>query len=173
MKNGIKNLLKQGILVLVLPLMAFTIAHKFYISVTNVGYSETDDALQITTRIFIDDFEDLLQKRYGFKAKLDTDKELELTDEYIEKYLSTKFVVTINGEVKKFDFLGKEYEDDIMICYLEITNIDFPSIKTIALTNEILMDLFDDQKNLVHFKIKGKKTSFVLIKENNKGMLNL
>ena len=173
MKKGLKNFLKKGILLLVLPLIAFNVAHKFYISVTNIGYSETDDALQITTRIFIDDFKDLMQERYGFDAKLNSDNESKLTDEYIEKYLRTKFLVSINGEAKAFDFLGKEYEDDIMICYLEITNIDFPNIKTIELTNEVLMDLFDEQKNLVHFKIKGKKTSFVLIKANNKGMLNL
>ncbi len=165
--------MKKGVLVLVLPLIAFSVAHKFYISVTNVGYSERDDALQITTRIFIDDFEELLLQRYGFEAKLATDKESREADEYIEKYLRTKFVIAINGEPQAFDFLGKGYEDDIMICYLEIANIDFPNIKTIALTNEVLTDLFEEQKNLVHFKIKGKKTSFVLIKENNKGMLNL
>jgi hypothetical protein len=35
------------------------------------------------------------------------------------------------------------------------------------------MDLYEEQKNIIHFKIKGKKKSFVLIRESNKGMLNL
>jgi len=35
------------------------------------------------------------------------------------------------------------------------------------------MDLFEEQKNILHFKIKDQKKSFVLIRENNKGMLNL
>ena len=42
-----------------------------------------------------------------------------------------------------------------------------------SVQNEILTDLFDEQKNIVHVKWKENKKSFVLIRENNKGMLNL
>ena len=38
--------LKKSILILVLPLYAFTIVHKYYLSVTNIAYIEKDDALQ-------------------------------------------------------------------------------------------------------------------------------
>ena len=49
-------------------LLSFASTHKFYVSVTNVVYSEKEDALQITSRIFIDDLEKLLEERYGIKA---------------------------------------------------------------------------------------------------------
>ena len=164
---------KKCLLLLLLPLFAFTVAHKFYVSVTNVGYSEKEDALQITTRIFIDDFERVLEERYGVKTFLTTDKESNLADEYIEKYLRTKFVVEINGGNKSYVFLGKKYDNDVMICYLEIPEIDFPNLQSIAIQNEVLTDLFDEQQNIIHFKIKDKRKSFVLVRENNKGMLNL
>ncbi|MEX0291236.1 MAG: DUF6702 family protein [Flavobacteriaceae bacterium] len=166
------NTLKKSLFFLVLPLLAFT-AHKFYVSVTNINYSEKDDALQMTTRIFIDDFEKVLQERYDFKASLATEEESELADAYIEKYLNTKFVIKVNGENKRYTFLGKKYDADVMICYLELNKIDFPKLNSIEVQNEILTDLFEEQQNVVHFKLKDKKKSFVLVKENNKGMLNL
>ena len=79
--------LKKALLILLIPLFAFTTAHKFYVSVTNVGYSEKNDALQITSRVFIDDLDQLLKERYDIDAKLSTDAESELSDEYLEKYL--------------------------------------------------------------------------------------
>lgn len=158
---------------MVLPLLAFSGIHKFYVSVTNIHYSEKDEAIQMTSRIFIDDFENVLVARYGIEAHLASDTENKLAEEYIEKYLKTKFLVYINGEQRTYDFLGKKYDNDVMICYLEIPKVAKDEIKSITVQNEILTDIFEEQQNVVHFKIMGKKKSYVLIKENNKGMLNL
>lgn len=167
------NYLKKSLFLLILPLVAFTVAHKFYVSVTNISYSEKDRSLQITSRIFIDDFENVLLERYGIEARLATDKESKQASAYLEKYLRTKFLMFIDGEQIQYNFLGKKYDNDIMICYLEIPEVTIEKIKSIAVQNELLTDLNDEQKNVVHFKIKGKKKSFVLMRDNNKGMLNL
>lgn len=155
-----------------LLLLSFTTAHKFYLSVTNMVYSEKNDSFQITSRIFIDDMEQVLEERYGIKAELGTANEANISNAYIEKYFKTKFVVELNGEIGKYSFLGKKYEDDVVICYLELTDINFSDLQSISIQNEILTDLFEEQQNVVHLKWKEQKKSFVLIKENNKGMLN-
>ncbi len=165
--------LKKGFLILLLPLMAFTVAHKFYLTVTHVGYSEKDDALQITTRIFIDDIEKVIEARYALKMNMATESESPLVDEYLEKYLRTKMVIELNGAVKEYNFLGKEYDDDMVVCYMEIPKIGLDSIKTIQIQDEVLTDLFDAQQNVVHFNIKDLRKSMVLLKSNTKGMLNL
>ena len=72
-----------------------------------------------------------------------------------------------------YNFIGKKYDNDVVILYIEVPEVGFNALKTISIENDILTDLFEEQKNLVHFKWKGKKKSFVLIRENNKGMLNL
>lgn len=171
--NGTMKKLKKYLIFLILPLFAFAAAHKFYVSVTNVNYSEKDKAIQITSRIFIDDFEKLLLERYDIVAKLATANESQLAEEFIEKYLRAKLVVEINGTTVSYDFIGKKYDTDVMICYIEIPKIDLAKIQTIQIENEILTDLFDEQKNVVHFKIDGRKKSFVLVKSDTKGMLNL
>jgi hypothetical protein len=165
--------IKKGLLLLLLPLFAFTIVHKFYVSVTNIEYYEKEDALQITSRLFTDDFEKVLEERYEINAQLATPEELSTADGFIQKYFQARFLVKINGQDVPFQFLGKQFDNDLMICYLEIPRIKLEQVKSIEIQNELLMDLFEEQKNILHFKIKDQKKSFVLIRENNKGMLNL
>jgi len=167
------KILRPLLLFLILPLFAFAVAHKFYISVTNVDYSEKDEAVQVITRVFIDDMNAVLKERYGISTVLGTDKESVVDKEYLEKYLRTKFLVMINGESMTYDFIGHKYDSDMVICYIEVPNIPLKTLKQIAITNEILTDIYDEQQNVVHMKVNGKKKSHVLVKSSPKGMLNL
>ena len=165
---------RMAILPLVmLLLLSFSSAHKYYVSVTNIAYSEDDKAFQVTSRVFIDDLDRLLKERYGIEAKLATPNESKLADEYIEKYFMAKFAVELDGKPVQFNFLGKSYDNDMVICYLEIPKVKLSETKSMTIQNEVLMDLFDDQQNIVHVKWNGNKKSFMLIRQNNKGMLNL
>jgi hypothetical protein len=168
------NFLRSSLLFLALLfLTSFSGAHKFYVSVTNINYSEEEDALQITSRIFIDDLERVLEERYEINPELATKKEADFADAYIEKYLRAKFSVLLDDAPVSFNFLGKRYDNDVVVCYLEVLDVNLPERSSIAVQNEVLTDLFEEQQNVVHIKWMGKKKSFVLIKENNKGMLNL
>lgn len=169
----IKSLRNISVVALLCLMMSFTVAHKFYVSVTSIKYSEKDSSFQITSRIFIDDLEAVLLERYGVTSKLATPQESKIAEEYIQKYFNTKFVIGINGKKVDYQFLGKVYDNDVILCYLEIPNVKLSDVKTLSVQNEILTDLFDEQQNIVHVKWNGKKKSLILIKENNKGMLNL
>jgi hypothetical protein len=167
------SFLKKSMFLLFLPLIAFTTAHKFYVSVTNITYSEKDKALQITSRIFIDDLERTLEERYDVDLNIATDKESSNTTTYIEKYINTKFNVAVNGAIVPINFIGKKYDNDIVVCYIEVPNVNLSEVKSIEVTNDLLFDMYDEQKNVVHFKLNNDKKSYVLTRSNNKGMLNL
>ncbi|MCG2461209.1 hypothetical protein K8352_10655 [Flavobacteriaceae bacterium F89] len=160
-------------LLLLLPLFAFTSAHKYYVSVTTVNYSQKDDALQITTRIFIDDMDRVLEERYGLKAKLNTPEEDQATDSFIAKYFRAKLLVRVDGKERRCTFLGKRYDTDMVVCYLEIPKAKLAKASSIEIQNELLTDVFEEQQNVVNFKWNGKKKSFLLVKESNKGTLKL
>lgn len=153
--------------------LSHTPPHKFYVSVTNVVYAEADQALQITSRVFIDDLEAVLLERYGVDTDLATPQESAQADAYIEKYFRTKFSVALDGKVVEYKFLGKRYDVDVAVCYMEIAKVQLDSYSRMSVQNEVLTDLFDEQKNVVHIKWAGNKKSFVLIKDDNKGMLKL
>jgi len=167
-----KTTLKRALLLTVLPLLAFTTLHKYYISVTNITYSQKDKAVQIISRVFVEDMELLLKERYDIQANLGTDEESSLTDSYLEKYFNSKFSIHINGEKIAYNFLGKKYEDDLLICYLEIPNVAITELKTLEIQNEVLIDLYEEQQNIVHVKLSTQKKTVILTRESNKGMLN-
>ncbi|WP_417445148.1 DUF6702 family protein [Joostella sp.] len=164
---------KYIVLLLILPLLSFGIYHKFYLSVTDINYAEEDQAIQMISRYFIDDLEKLFKERYGIDAQLKTKEELKNIDSYIEKYLHEKFIVSINGEEVPWNFIGKEYDVDVMKCYLEIPKIKSKKIKSISVESKVLFDVYPEQQNVVHVNINDHKKSFMLIKQNDKAMLKL
>lgn len=162
--------LKYTLIVTLFTLFSFTSVHKYYVSITQIEYVKDKQSLQIISRIFVDDFEKLLRTRYDKTITLNDGEDETKIDSYIKKYLLDKIEIEINDQIKVISFIGKKYDDDIMHCYLEIENI--PSIKSLQIQNKVFYDVFDDQKNIVRTKINGKNKTFVLIPENDKGLLN-
>ncbi|TYB78022.1 peptidase E [Bizionia gelidisalsuginis] len=163
------NTLKKIALLLILPLLAFTAAHKYYVSVTQIDYLEEQESVQIITRIFIDDFENVLRQRYDASLVLNDNIDNALMDNYIEKYVLSRIQISINNSPVTIKYLGKKYTDDIVNCYLEISNVK--NIKSFEIKNEVLFDIFPDQKNIVRTHINSKNKSFILIPQKDKGLL--
>jgi hypothetical protein len=156
-------------LILIIPLFAFGL-HKYYISLTKIDYVEEEKSVQITMRFFIDDIEKTLENRYEIELELATKQENKKANIYLERYIASKFEVIINQNVKLYKFLGKEYENDVVFFYLEITDIEM--INQISIQNRMLFEEFPDQENFVKIDINNFKKTFVLRKENDKEMLN-
>ena len=138
-------------------------AHEFYLSVTEIEYNNEKQSLQIITRVFIDDFEDVLNERYGADLQLSEEAEEGAVAENISKYLKQKLRLQVNGEELQLNYLGKEYDADQLILYIEVE--DLAPFNKIEVTNEILTDLFDDQKNVVHVKVNDKTKSLLLMRQ--------
>ena len=158
-----------GVCFFVVTLSSFSVFHKYYVSNTQIEYVEHKKSVQIITRIFIDDFENVLKERYYEDLSFD-DEDALLIDEYISRYLNEKLKLIINGEHKALFYLGKELELGIAKCYLEIEDVD--QIKTLKVTNQTLFDLFTDQQNIVKLNVNAQKKSFVLTKQNDNAVLN-
>jgi hypothetical protein len=135
------------------------------VSVTQVNYVKEQQSVQIISRIFIDDFENLLRKRFDDNITLAGNDEPQISNTYIETYLKEKIKVKINNENTNIKFIGKEYDGDIMRCYLEIESVK--NINSFEISNEVLFDLFEDQQNIVKTKINSKQKS-VILSSNNK-----
>ncbi|WP_339633177.1 DUF6702 family protein [Bizionia echini] len=164
------KLIKYLFVLAVVSLMAFTSAHKYYVSITQVEYVKNKQSVQIITRIFVDDLERLIRMRYDETVTLAAIDESEKVNGYIGKYIGEKMIITINGKQSNMKFLGKEYENDIVYCYFEIEQV--ASIQSFEIQNQVLFDVFPEQKNIVRTEINDESKSFILIKQNDKGLLN-
>lgn len=151
-------------------LTAFTTAHKFYVSVTEIEHNKEAESLQIISRVFIDDFENVLNLRYGQDLTLDSKAETPGAEAYIKKYLESKLTIKVNGKSAAINYLGKEYENDMLVFYIEAPGVG--NVKNILVGNTVLMDMFEEQKNLVHVKVLGKTKSMVLVAGREENTLN-
>jgi len=148
----------------------FFFLHPIHISVSEINYSEKDKALQITSRIFIDDLElairaqrnepemDLLEPKNGLS-----------TEKLVTNYVNIHLGIKLDGKTQKLTFLGIEREDPALICYIEIENIK--KFKTIEVRNDIIMEIHEDQSNIVHVTYKDPIKSMRLTRNNPEGSI--
>ncbi|CDF80506.1 conserved hypothetical protein [Formosa agariphila KMM 3901] len=162
---------KYYLLLVLIPLLAFTSAHKYYVSISEIQYVKEQQSVQIISRIFIDDLEKLVRQRYDESITLAIKNESEKVDFYLEKYFKEKFHIQINGTAVQLKFIGKEYDNDIAICYIEIPRIE--TISEFEITNKLLFDVFEEQQNVVRLDINDTQKSFILTYHNDTGVLKL
>ena len=84
-------------------LCAMTV-HEYYVAVFQIEHVAQKKQLQITARIFIDDLDAEISKKYNRKFYLCTSKEIEGTDEFLRKYFAEKFHISINGKAQSIKF---------------------------------------------------------------------
>ncbi|GAA4281385.1 DUF6702 family protein [Gaetbulibacter aestuarii] len=164
------NYIKVVFLGLFFTLSSFTVFHKYYVSVTQVNYVPEEKAVQIISRLFVDDIERALQNNYNDTLVIAGKNEPEIVNTYLKKYFNSRFSVKINGQSSNINFIGKEYDGDIMKCYLEIPNVS--QVYSFEITDAILFDIDDSQKNIIKTNINGKQKSFILDTDSKKKVLN-
>lgn len=161
-------------ILLFFALCQVAVNHEFHLSNTEIRYNVEESALQITSRIFIDDLESALAAKGKEGLFICTEKESPDAETFIAAYLDNNLLITVDGTVQKFNFLGKEVSDDLQAvwCYMEIQNIQCNDAITVE--NNVLLEIFDDQKNIVRLNLdSGKKAMFILENNKNSGTLQL
>ncbi len=142
--------------------------HEFHLSKCTIDYKEEEASLQISLHIFIDDLELALQERGADKLFIGTEKEIEDADLFLSKYLKERLALEINGKLnEEAIYLGKETSEDLLAvwCYLEIKGIK--KLKSINVKNQILQELFDDQKNITRIIGPNKDQTYFMSQIGN------
>ena len=147
---------------------SFTV-HKFFVALYQVNYVRQKKMLQITARIFVDDLNAAIGKKYTKKVNLGSEKETGEDLILLKKYLSEKLVIKVNGQTKSMLFLSKELEGDILICYLSVKDIS--KINAIETYNSMIVEGNNEQQNIMHFNVNGVKNSILFTESTSKGML--
>jgi len=161
--------LKFFTLLLFIPLLAFTL-HKYYVSLCEIEYVEEQKSIQITLGMFIDDFEVTLNKTNDTILNLATKDEVKNIDKYYKSYLNKHFKIIVNNKLQAYNYIGKEYDGDLVRFYLEIMNIEH--INSIEVINNCLFEEFEDQENIVKIRANSTNKTFYLNRKNDKGLLN-
>jgi len=163
-----KHLFYTLIAILFLALTSFEI-HKFYVSIYQINYASEKKMLQITSRLFVDDLNAVLYKRYNKKTFLGEKNESQEDVNLMKKYILDNFILKVNGQLKPINYLSKEMEGNVIVCYYNIK--DIPKIKTLEVKNSALIELNSEQQNIIQSTIYGEKQSLLLSDGTLSGML--
>ncbi|MBZ4190353.1 hypothetical protein K7B07_15680 [Niabella sp. 3A5MI-3] len=132
--------------------------HPFHVSASEIEYNSKQQRLEISTKIFTDDFEAILSRVYktpvdfsnkALKAKMDT---------LVTRYLTTHLSIQSNGRAQQLKLFGWEIDHEAVYVYTVVTNASL-NTGNILVENTILYDLFSDQMNIVHFIVDGTRKS--------------
>lgn len=143
--------------------------HKFYVSIYQINYVPQKKMIQITSRIFIDDMNDALEKKYHKKTFVGTDRETADDVVLMKKYLAEKFVLKLNGSAKPMNFLSKEVEANVIVSYFSIKEVS--KINSLSIENSALLEVNEEQQNIIQANISGEKESLLLTSDNFRGVL--
>ena len=122
-----------------------------------INHNATDRTLEISCKLFTDDFEKALTQNYKAKVDLINPPVRKDMDTLVKNYIHSHLSVKVDGRPVSFSYIGFEHESEAVYAYVQVDNI--PSVKTIDLTNKILFELFTDEINLMHVIVDGNRKS--------------
>ncbi|MBE77132.1 MAG: hypothetical protein CMG41_05285, partial [Candidatus Marinimicrobia bacterium] len=114
----------KTIIILILFFFCGLFSHPFHATITSFDCKKNSKNIEVTIKIFTNDLEKELREGKKDDLIIDSKKSLYNIDNLIFMYIKQKLVIAINGSRKELSWVGKEIENDITWCYLEIINVD-------------------------------------------------
>lgn len=133
------------------------IFHPFYVSVTEIDYGPKTKTVQVSVRVFFDDFESALYKRYKTSINILKPKDRKQVDGLISDYIKNHLQIKANNKLLTLKYLGYEIEEDAAWCYFESEKIE--SVQKLNIQNDVLFEQHDSQINMIHATVNGKRKS--------------
>ena len=149
---------------LIIPVLAVVLTaaksprlHPFHVSVVEINHNPADKTLEVSCKIFTDDFEKVLAQNYKTKVDLMNPPNKAPMDSLVKKYIFSHLSLKVNGKPVSFSYVGFENEDAAVFGYVEVDNI--ASLSKLEINNSLMHDMFDDQVNIMHVIVNGNRKS--------------
>jgi hypothetical protein len=140
--------------------------HPLHVSTTDISYNPKDNKLEVTCRVFTDDFELALQKQFNAKTDLQKTAMHAAMDVLVKNYLNAHLQVKTADVAAPLNYLGFEVDKEAVNIYLESEKIPLP--KKMDVEVSLLHNIFDDQINIVHMTVNGLRKSGKVIYPDKK-----
>lgn len=134
--------------------------HPIFVSVTEIEHKATSKTLEITCKIFTDDFEKTLRKKYKTKIDLLDNKLTSSMNPLVDDYIKNHFSIIADGKPCVLNFLGFEQQEEGIVSYYEVKNIAV--LKNIEVLNNILYEYSEQQMGIIHVMVNSQRKSSML-----------
>jgi hypothetical protein len=131
------------------------VAHPFFVSVTEISHNASEKSLEISCKLFTDDFEKALRKNNNTKIDLTRPADRSAMDKAISAYIRQHLQVKADGKVFTLQYIGYELEEEAAWCYFEVKGVN--TLRRLDISNALLYDYVDKQSNIMHVTVGGER----------------
>ncbi len=153
---------------ILMTVLGINLVHEFHVSSCDINLNTKTQVLEFTHRIFADDLENILKTNHS-GVDVMSKEHYKKNNELFSEYIKTNLKIVSNKEKLNIQWIGYELKSDQIVCYFEVKLAD--DSKEITISNTVLMDLFKDQKNIVHWKKNNENVNSVIL-DRKKSSIN-
>jgi|GEM_PF-3293676 len=128
--------------------------HDFYVSICDVEIKETEKVVEVALKVFTDDLASCLKE---FAAEHLIEDEGNLLNTYLKHHFNISYD---DDRSLTRSFVGQEEEGESTWLYLEFKgDVAYSGLR---ISNDVFMNCFEKQTNILHIKAGKNKKSFYL-----------
>ncbi len=146
--------------------LLISLLHPFYLSVTELKYNQQSKKIEVSVKLFTDDFEKTLHNIHKIPIDLLHPKDTMAIEKLVEDYISNHLNINCDSKLLRLHFIGYESEEGAIWSYFESEEINSP--KSIDITNTLFYQYIDGQMNIMHVNIGSEKKSYKLNNPDSK-----
>lgn len=144
------------------------VKHPIYMSVTEIEHNAKDKTLEISCKIFTNDFETSLRQNYHGVVDLLQPKDKAAMNKLVNEYIQKHFSIKLEGKPVALQFLGYEQQEEGIMSFYQVNNV--VAVKKIEITDNILYDYKNEQMSIIHVIVNGNRKSTRLINPDEKAV---
>lgn len=134
--------------------------HPIYVSVTEIEHNAKDKTLEISCKVFTNDFEITLRQGYKGTVDLLQPKDKAAMDALVSAYIKKHLQLKVDGRPVNMEYLGYEQQEEGIESYYQVNNI--ASVKQVDVTDNILYEYKSEQISIIHVIVNGNRKSYKL-----------
>lgn len=131
--------------------------HPYHVGSVEFSYNSKTKTFEISGKFFLDDLENGINKKYNTNLHFQDEKFKEKMNEVIKSYFIDYVKLKVNNKLLKVNYIGYEEDSEAVNIYLESEPVKSP--KKVETAVSVLYNLFDDQMNIIHIVVDGKRQS--------------
>lgn len=154
---------------LLLPLLVCTLSgahHPIFVSVVEIEHNARDKRLELTCRIFTDDFEKTLREQYKVPVDLLKKTNSAAMDPLVSRYVTQHLKISVNGQPVTLKYLGFEPIEEAIYSYYEVPGI--AAVQSVDIEDDILYSYKKEQISIIHVTVNGERKSTKLVNPERK-----
>jgi len=134
--------------------------HPIFVSVTEIELNAAQKTLEISCKLFTDDFEKTLRMNSKEKVDLINPPMKKQMDLLVNSYIQQHLYLQADGKKLVLQYIGYEQQEEGIVSFFQANNIS--SLKKLDVTNNLLYEYKSEQLGIIHVTVNGNRKSYKL-----------